>query len=474
MSTNIFPRNDYNVEVCAHRWNKQMTYVESTDTLSNNNYRPLMLWFFRNNIRAGIFSWITAEAQLKAAKELERCGIVNNSLYCTMGSTNQGTMNANARTMREIFKKFFARYPSTYSYQGSDETYYKAATSYFNAGRDNDYADFGHPYTFYGYDFQTQLLLGSLEVPSGGGSPVYPERTGFNRFDEMKHFMSMRIPSEVGNHGKYGHQYTWQEALELAIADFRTTYGNRGFYNNFCHWHDLGGGVKLDVTVLQYKDYIDALGGLTVNNVNVSDNIHFCGFDEAMEYMVARMMLKKISCYTPSDNPDEIHIVGYFNNNVSPRFRMDCINTPLTIKVDLTGTPLAGQTIAVNYGQVIGLGNNVFLVELPAPRNGNISGIVISKAEGGDYIRTAKPVVSGVVNDSNITFSSTNHRAENCHFVIFRKSENATEDAATIIQYDHGNQSVTIKKEDGYVYAAGVSANYGDGHYVVTALSEWL
>lgn len=472
MSTNIFPRNDYNVEVCAHRWNKRMTYVESTDTLNNNNYKPLMLWFFRNNVRAGVFSWITSDEQLKAAKELELCGVINNSLYCTMGSTSQRVMNANAMTMRNIFKKFFARYPSTYSYQGSDESYYKTAASYFNAGRDNDYADFGHPYTFYGYDFHTNALLGSLEVPNG-----YPERTGFDRFDEMKHFMSMRWCDEAGEGadgggGKFHHGWTVAQTIDAVIADVKITYANRGFYNDFCHWHMLEDRYR--VTRLQYKDYIDALANITIDGVNVSDNIHFCGFDEAMEYMVARMMLKKISCYTPLESPNEVHIVGYFNNNVSPRFRMDCINTPITIKVDLTNTPLAGQAIAVNYGQVVSLGNNIYLVELPTPRTGNISGIIISKSEGSDYIVTAKPVISGTINGENITFSSTNHLAEYCNFVIFRKEENATEDAATIIQYDHGNQSVSVKKESGYVYAAGVSANYGNGHYVVMALSSWV
>lgn len=605
MSTNIFPRNDYNVEVCAHRWDKHMTYVESTDTLSNNNYMPLMLWFFRNNVRAGIFSWIVPEAQLKAAKELELCGIVNNSLYCTMGSSTQRTMNINARIMRETFKKFFGRYPSTYSYAGSDESYYRQAASYFNAGRDNDYADFGHPYTFYGYDFQSKELLGSLEVPVGGGSPVYPERTGFDRFDEMKHFMSMRIPSEVGNKAKFQHGYTWQDVLNLAIADFRTTYGNRGFYNNFCHWHDLGGGVKLDVSVLQYKDYVDALGSLTVNNVDVSDNIHFCGFDEAMEYMMARILLKKISCYTPIGNPEEVHIVGYFNNDVSPLFRMDCFNTPLTIKVNLVGTPLEGEDIKVDYGNVVKVANNIFLVELPVPRTGNISGIVLSKTNGSDYVITTRPTITATeegatptvtivpftddiesysvssnnyVNhspgsymgeiavcspgttvkvrskmaannisyvisfwskepvaqegnttpqekpdgfisgvkarsaDSNVLadyeavapagtayvvvssaadagagwreesqvgpvkviFTCSSHYKGLLNFCIFRKAENATEDTAAIIQYEHGVNTVEITKETGYVYAAGVSANYGNGHYVVTALSSWV
>lgn len=470
MSTNIFPKQQYNVEVCNHRWDKKMTYCENSDTLSNNNYMPLILWFMRNNIKVGVFQYVTNAAQMKIAKQLELCGIVNNSLYCTMGVGNQRTMNENAKIMRNLFKKYIMRYPSTYSYAGSDETYYRSAAKSFNGARDNDYGDFGHPYTFYGNNFQTQQLLGSLEVPVGGGSPEYPERTGYNRYDEMKHFMSMRWCDEATG-GKYQHGYTVAQCIEKLIDDVQTTYGLNGFYNAFCHWHNLGGSYN--VTKLQYKDYIDALAGIQVGGVSIADNIHFCGFDEAIEYMVARIMLQKISCYTPVGNPDQVHIVGYFNNKVAPRFVSDSINTPLTIKVDLTGTPLEGKGIASSYGQVMNLGNNVFLVELPAPRNGNISGVILSEIAGSDFIITTPPTITATVSGNQISFSAAGHLASAMHFILFKKAISASEDTAVIADYQHEISSLTITKEDGYEYCVGVTANYGNGHYVVSSVSNW-
>ena len=88
MSVNIFPRNDFNVEVCSHRWNKSMTFCDNCDTLSNNKYMPLMFQFMKNNIQCGVFSTIHNNSHMTMASNLERFGVVNNSAYCTFGSTD--------------------------------------------------------------------------------------------------------------------------------------------------------------------------------------------------------------------------------------------------------------------------------------------------------------------------------------------------------------------------------------------------
>ena len=55
MKFTLFPRNDFNVEVCNHRWGRAMTYCENSDTLQVGTYEPIFYSAFKNNIRLGCF-----------------------------------------------------------------------------------------------------------------------------------------------------------------------------------------------------------------------------------------------------------------------------------------------------------------------------------------------------------------------------------------------------------------------------------
>ena len=76
-------------------------------------------------------------------------------------------------------------------------------------------------------------------------------------------------------------------------------------------------------------------------------------------------------------------------------------------------------------------------------------------------------------NDSTINFNCTNHPSRVLNYSVFRRGESEGEDKSQIIGYYFKTNTVTVTRENGYIYAAGVSANYGNGSYVTMSLSEW-
>lgn len=223
-----------------------------------------------------------------------------------------------------------------------------------------------------------------------------------------------------------------------------------------------------------YKKYLDKLGSLAIDGKMIFDSIHFCGFDEAVEYLTARMMVKKVYAYSHYRNPSTVIVMGLFANEAHPAHNVDNLNTPVSVIVNLHDSPLRGR-IKSSYGKVIALGNDNYLCEIPVPKVGNNSKIILQKSDG-DEIHMTRPLITSLIVDSVISFSVNKLKVEDAepHFIVFRKKNGETDDKTKVVDYIHGAYNISVRKESGYCYRAGVCVKYKDTQFELSNVSSWI
>lgn len=428
MKVTFFPRNDYNAKVCNHRWGKKMTYCENSDTLESGLYEPVVLWAFRYNLTLGCFVSKDFDYlwDANSSISIKNTGIINYDYYYAKqggGSTQEG-FNQYADLCRAWFRNLYGRNPSCISYGGSDMSYSDLAAQKFIAGRSNNWNPFGDPYTWYGKSFPEGTFLGEPQAE-------------FDRSREMLHLMSIRWCDEV----KSG-RYTVEGAMTALMNDVNATKANGGFYNAFAHWHQLLTGGYAPVTFQDYRNYMQLIS---------DTDIHFCSFGEAMEYAIERVMIKKLSCYSPILEPDKVKVVVEFKNDFSPIINQDCLNTPLSIEVDLSSTPLKGKNIKLDAGNYIKVGTDRYIIDLMPPKYSLVSTAVISEDTVDNSLNTDIPVITTSVVDNIVNVTCD----QKCNFVVFRRVTNDAESKVNIVDYKYDIDSFTISKTSGYQYAIG-------------------
>ena len=196
------------------------------------------------------------------------------------------------------------------------------------------------------------------------------------------------------------------------IDGINNAFTYKGLFNDFTHWHRAV--TSGDITLL------DDLFSLIHSTVG-GRNAWYTGFGEAMEYAWYREMASRAVATLVGDN---IHIVidfvDYLKNDdsagVPMRMLYDRIKQPLSVKIDLTGTVLAGQPIKSSFGKPQHLGGNEFIIDVPFndPREG-FKGVVLSSSGSADYKDFTAPSAEISVSGGN-TIVSCNSL---CRVVLF-------------------------------------------------------
>lgn len=367
MDAIFFPRNDYpnNVEVCAHRFGKSMTYTDSTDTLYGaNTYVPYMTMAKARNIKTSCF------LRLKVAVD-DLGGIVtsdymNNKIwldaYANVSEIEEKIIHGEVITEEEWnsaynnsilpnFYNYTGKKPVALSYAYGNESFQDYVTQFLGA--------------------RGEEAVGETDYGIGKGYPSdkpysfsrYKNKHSTTRwYDQAKWKIASQWREDTGNTGyppesvylseEYAHFYN--EELELLSSKIDETILNGGWMNNFVHWHHYFQNDRW-----QYAEsYLDVL-----SQKNANDEIYFSGYGEAVAYLVYRQLITKAVMYSPNAN-HSTHLVIRLEARNTLNVDTDLLQVPISVKFSTLGTPLAGQAIRSDCN-LISLGSNQYIVEIP-------------------------------------------------------------------------------------------------------------
>ena len=364
MNAVFFPRNDYpnNIEVCNHRFGKSMTYTETTDMLKTNVFYKVMTLCETYGIKVGAFT--NAMAGGDNVQDADALAYIHDGLLWTdvywrySGETNQTEVDSNTFNEKNAeqvasFIERWGRKPIAFSYGLGNYTYKDYIGNKYLGGRNSYY----NGDTDYGQSFGGAYL----------GTPQ--ESYYISRFtykNGSTRFLDYAEKSGIG----------YDTSLQNSKDVIDAAYLNHGWVNNFHHWHDF---ITHDEETW-LNGYFEMLAQ---KKSQYNNDIHFCGYGEAVAYLVYRSMISRAVMYSPTKNANTQLVIRLeAKNSVSldgvnkTSIDTDLLQVPISIKFSTVGTPLEGQTIKSNCN-LITLGNNQYIVEIPY---NEYAGAVIEKA----------------------------------------------------------------------------------------------
>lgn len=347
MDAIFFPRKDYDVEVCNHRYGKAMTYTEQTDMMKSNTFPTVKALAQQYGIRIGAFvngtqptfDTISYQDMLPDI----RSGLLWVDVYWRYGGetnqteVNEATFNTENANQVNLFKAAFGRKPVAFSYGLGNYTYKDYVGNKYLAGRNSLYLS----KTDYGKSFGG-VYLGNEEVDYSLADFVY--KASSTRF------------LDYAERSGIGYETSLQNQSDLIDA----TMFNGGWVMNFHHWHDFINHSHTD----WLEGYFQLLWQ---KKSQYNDQIYFAGYGEAVAYMVYRSIITKAVMYSPLQyHSTQLIIRLETSNNLGVDAGL--LQVPISIKFSTTGTPLAGQSIKCDGRNLISLGNNQYIIEIPYER----------------------------------------------------------------------------------------------------------
>lgn len=344
MNAIFFPRKDYDVEICPHRLGKQMTYTEQTDGLQLNlSYSPFMALAKARNIKVGAFASYSEfnNANIVLAKNDEKNGKLWIDEYSLCPSLQEKITQYESPTEAEFINAYnnellpgfygtFGRKPVALSYSYGVTGFKDVVCPRYLGGRNSAYD--GN--TDYGIDY---------------GSP---NNIAYN---------FARFCSKAGTTRWYdyarSHDNDFSGSLELVSSKIDETLQNRGWQNNFTHWHNYWqqGNEQWAETYLNL-----------LQTKNANNQIYFAGYGEAVAYLVFRQMITRAVMYSPLHHHNTQLIIRLETSNTLG-VDAELLQVPISVKFTLVGTPLAGMDIQSKW-PLYPLGNDDYLVEIPFSR----------------------------------------------------------------------------------------------------------
>lgn len=213
---------------------------------------------------------------------------------------------------------------------------------------------------------------------------------------------------------------------------------------DFMHDHSLYNVSDTQFFELFYSKIREIIG---------SRDAWMAGYGEALEYLFLRDNVINIGSY---ENNGKINISIWVRdgnketdtNGISDSIDMSLLKTPISVRLDLTGTSLAGKDIKCEKAHSMRkLGSNQWIINIPFLGFGEFGGVEIE--EGNQYYyneNTPSISVSGNTLTSNIP----------CKFVVWRKAD--SEGIDTMVEINRLNEFsdfVKLEKTIGFEYYVG-------------------
>lgn len=422
----FFPKSgDIPVEVCKIRYGKNMLYTQDTDTLAANSFICEFL-AFKNNVACTAFINSVNSPNLQRAKDLVLSDRVMLGLYFPTdrwvnpatglyqlipdyNATTWSSAGAAAFKNANVGQSKTTRYPNhgqeMYDISGGDygidivngvigisdlselsgvvereKNYIKDAyvKSVIVASYRNGMNVTPEVYAKYFLGFRNSNASISGDSYTGYGNSGNP--IGINRVDQVNRPSSMRWWDFW--HGMGGGNM--EAANNYVISEFAKTELNNGWFNDFTHWH----------TMTEHEVYFNLIGGLLD-----SSNAYSCPYDEAIEYLFLKSFVKRITA-KEVDNTIVVYVelrdifAGQNISGIPIGVDLSVLKTPLSVKLDLSGTYLFDKNVSVNTGECIKTGGEL-VFELPLSNNKDgVLVAVISETDTPNYIDLRKPEIS--------------------------------------------------------------------------------
>lgn len=346
MDVIFFPRQDYPVMVCPHRYGKKMAYTDQTDQLrlskvvGDVNYFDWIMGIVEpKGIKVGFFAryddlYSTNFGKVKALLDAGKLWLDEYSWSPELSAkisggqtiTPEEFLQSYEDTLLPPFINVLGKKPVCLSYSYGNQTFKDGVCPTYLGARNSGYGMAG---TDYGV---------------GYGSPN-------------------NVPYSFGDYKARSSTYRWYDnakgdssfAAKLAIvsAKIDETMLNGGWFSNFTHFDDMLSDGNEEYAV----DYYELLESKNQNN-----EIWFAGYGEAVAYLVFRQLVTKAVMYAPVNEPDTLVIRLDARNTLG--VDTDLLQIPISVKFSTVGTPLAGQTIKSNRN-LIPLGSGEYIVEIP-------------------------------------------------------------------------------------------------------------
>ena len=350
MDAIFFPRQDYPVQICPHRYGKKMAYTEQSDQLrlstvvgDVNFFDWIMGLVVPRGIKVGFFAryddlYHTDFAKVKTLLDAGKLWLDEYSWSPELSSKISGGQTITAEeflqsyenTLLPPFLNVLAKKPVCLSYSYGNQTFKDSVCPTYLGARNSGYGLAG---TDYGVGF---------------GNPN-------------------NVPYSFENYKSKSSTYRWYDNAKidssfdakLAIVSTKIdeTMQNGGWFSNFTHFDDM-----LNDGNEQYAEaYYDLLEAK-----NQNDEIWFAGYGEAVAYLVFRQLITRAVMYSPISSASNKLIIRLEAENTIG-VDADLLQVPISVKFSTAGTPLEGKTITSSRN-IISLGNNEYIVEIPYSR----------------------------------------------------------------------------------------------------------
>lgn len=353
MDVIFFPRNDYpnNVEVCAHRLGKRMTYTEQTDTLAfGTSYTQFMTLAKARNIKVGAFvrySELSA-TQISQAIEDEQnenlwldqydeCPYLAEKLNNREQISQEEFVYAYTHELMPAFLETIGRKPVAMSYRNGVDNFKDYVLPYYLGARNSVPSGSFDSNTF------------PTDYGAGYGNPNN-EAYNFARYKSKASTMRWYDAAKDNNND-------FQGELQTVSAKVDETLLNGGWINNFTHWHQYWQHGNQQWA----QAYLDLLA-----EKNANDEIYFAGYGEAVAYLVYRQLITKVVMYSPVKHHNDQLVIRLEARN-SLNIDTDLLQVPVSVKFSTADTPLEGQNIRSDCN-LINLGGGEYIVEIPYDR----------------------------------------------------------------------------------------------------------
>lgn len=352
METIFFPRKDYDVEVCPHRYGKSMAYTDQTDQLrldtivGDVNYFDWIMGIVEpRGIKVGFFARYSdltnsnfgkVKTLLDAGKlwldEYSWSPELSAKIAGGQTITTEEFLQSYTNTLLPPFINVLGKKPVCLSYSYGNHTFEDGVCPTYLGARNSGYGMAG---TDYGV---------------GYGNPN-------------------NVPYSFDNYKSRSSTYRWYdnakgdssfaEKLAIVSAKIDETKQNGGWFSNFTHFDDM----LTDGNAAQAENYYNLL-----QSKNTDDDIWFAGYGEAVAYLVYRQLITRAVMYSPIQYASTKLVIRLEVDNTL-NIDTDLLQVPISIKFSTTGTPLANKTLSSDCN-LISLGGGEYIVEIPYGQGG--------------------------------------------------------------------------------------------------------
>lgn len=247
--------------------------------------------------------------------------------------------------------------------------------------------------------------------------------------------------------------YAEEDATAWTSEMMTNCFATGGWYKDFCHWHSC----RANNTMSSIDTFLLIFGAHRADKF-----IWTCSMGEAVEYLFIRQMAGNIGACLDGDDvvvyaDVQDDFKGNYLSNIEQNVPMGCLNIPLSVGVDLSGTPLAGRQIKTSFSKAVRVGTDKYIVELPYKHGTGFTAVRIIEGLDGIF-NTNQPSATASVADNVLTVTA-NTPVKAVAFTV--NSGGQIYDSQPEVRKNTFKNSHTFKLTAGKDYRIGLISEFG-------------